>query len=610
MVDERSIRKTASVARIVAATLFAAALPLDPVHAADPPAPQAAKKPQPKIDSVAPRGANPGRSVAFDVKAANLGGRVGAWTSFPVEKVEIEPVAGQADRYRVRMEAASDAPVGLHWLRLHGTGGATPPVRVLVDHYRTEPRPKDPEPTTAELAKSLPLNAGVEGAVPRGGSHFFRVAAKKGERIFVDCWAERFGSSLDPLVRILNAAGDQELAWGDDSLLGGKDAQLAWLPEADGEVLLELRDSKYEGGASHRYRLRAGRTPAVAAVVPTGVQQALAAPFEPLSDFPSPLVGKGWTAPADEAGLEQLEFAENGGPALGWGWIVVAPNPEFLEPELQPAFLPNANAEEKSLPKESLPIPCGLTGRLTKPREQDRHPLTLDPARKLVVRGLTRELGLPPFLRLALLDAAGKEVARGVDQENGDVRLEAPAKLSGPHTLAVGDVAHRGGPTWVYRLELEYAAPSVSLVFHPLEGKAEPIESVQAAVGAPLRVKLGLQRKGFEGEVKISAALSRGGRAEGRVEAKKNDGVLEVALPDDAKPGDLLWLEAEARYEVDGKPTTVRAETSFGLEKNPFRRPPQSVWGRRLAVGVVAAAEEKKPDEKKPATKPTDGGKK
>lgn len=600
MVEVRFVRRFAAKGFVAAGSLLGWAFLVVPAHAADgkkpsAPAPQATKKP--KIDSVAPRGANPGRSVAFDVKAADLGGNVGVWTTFPQEKVEVEPVAGQVDRYRVRMEVSVEAPVGLHWLRLHGTGGVAPPARVLLDPYRTEPRPKDPEPSTAELAKPLPMNAGVEGAIPKGGSHFFRVAAKKGERVFVDCWAERFGSSLDPLVRILNAAGDQELAWGDDSLLGGKDAQLAWLPEADGEALLELRDSKYEGGASHRYRLRAGRTPAVAAVVPTGVPQALSAPLTPLSDFPLPLTGVAWTASADESGLEQIEFAENGGPARGWGWIVVGPNPEFLEPELPAAYHPNGNAEEKSLPKEGLPIPCGLTGRLTKPREQDRFPLALDPAERLVVRGLTRGLGLAPFLKLLLLDAAGKEVARGVDQENGDARLEAPAKLSGPHTLVVGDVAHRGGPTWVYRLELDYQRPSVSVVFQTAEGKAEPIESVQAVVGAPLRVKLGLQRKGFDGEVKITAALNRGGRAEGRVEAKKNDGVLELPLPDDAKPGDLLWLEAAAGYEVDGKPRTARAETSLGLEKNPFRRPPQSVWGRRLAVGVVAA-EEKKPEAK------------
>jgi hypothetical protein len=100
---------------------------------------------------------------------------------------------------------------------------------------------------------SLPVAA--EGACEATSSDYYRFTAKAGERVTVEVVARRLGSSLDPLVRLLDAKG-RELVWCDDSLGAAPDCRFEHTLAADGEYFIEVRDTSYQGGADFRYRLR------------------------------------------------------------------------------------------------------------------------------------------------------------------------------------------------------------------------------------------------------------------------------------------------------------------------------------------------------------------
>ena len=108
---------------------------------------------------------------------------------------------------------------------------------------------------------------------------YFRFAGKKGERIVVDAQCARIGSGVDPSIR-LTTAGRAYVASADDSAGLLTDARLtATLPE-DTDYVIELSDSRYQGGGRPVYRLVVGAVPVADEVFPLGGRQGETVGFE------------------------------------------------------------------------------------------------------------------------------------------------------------------------------------------------------------------------------------------------------------------------------------------------------------------------------------------
>ena len=80
----------------------------------------------------------------------------------------------------------------------------------------------------------------------------YRFRAEKGRTLVLEVFARRYGSELDSLLAVTDAAG-KELAVNDDAV--GKDSRLEFTPPESGEYIARISDLQERGGPNYPYRL-------------------------------------------------------------------------------------------------------------------------------------------------------------------------------------------------------------------------------------------------------------------------------------------------------------------------------------------------------------------
>ena len=101
---------------------------------------------------------------------------------------------------------------------------------------------------TIASAQELKLPVAVDGNCEETSFDYYAFRAKKGQRVSVEVVANRLGSPLDPVVRLLDAAG-KELVYCDDDPAVGSDARFSFTAPRTGRYFIELRDVGYQGGS-------------------------------------------------------------------------------------------------------------------------------------------------------------------------------------------------------------------------------------------------------------------------------------------------------------------------------------------------------------------------
>ncbi|MBI4859298.1 MAG: pre-peptidase C-terminal domain-containing protein [Candidatus Riflebacteria bacterium] len=112
-------------------------------------------------------------------------------------------------------------------------------------------------------AQAITLPVVVSGTIGQPGDvDLFRFHGRSGDQVVAEVIARRKGSSLDSLLRLLDASG-RVLAWNDDHkeldaglLTHHADSHVSATLPADGEYFVRLTDAQHHGGAGLRYDLR------------------------------------------------------------------------------------------------------------------------------------------------------------------------------------------------------------------------------------------------------------------------------------------------------------------------------------------------------------------
>ncbi len=131
--------------------------------------------------------------------------------------------------------------------------GETKPHELLVDV--SAPLLKEKEPNDGfRQAQALQIPQIVEGVIERPRDvDVYRLDGKAGQKLLIEVQAARFGSGLDPLFTLYDAAGRQVA----DGSNPGKspDPRLEVTLPRDGVYYLSLIDAHDSGGPAHVYRL-------------------------------------------------------------------------------------------------------------------------------------------------------------------------------------------------------------------------------------------------------------------------------------------------------------------------------------------------------------------
>ena len=116
----------------------------------------------------------------------------------------------------------------------------------------------------------VPFGTTVHGVAENEDVDFFVVEAKKGQRITAEVEGIRAGiSQFDPYVAIMDSKRF-ELSSSDDAALTWQDGFASVVAPADGQYIVQVRESAYAGNANCLYRLHIGDFPRPSATIPSG----------------------------------------------------------------------------------------------------------------------------------------------------------------------------------------------------------------------------------------------------------------------------------------------------------------------------------------------------
>ncbi|MCU0872324.1 MAG: hypothetical protein MUE50_08260 [Pirellulaceae bacterium] len=169
----------------------------------------------------------------------------------------------QTNSNTFEVSIAADVPTGVYEARLVGRFGASNPRAFVVGRGDeiAEPGGNSSPAAAAEIRLGLTAN----GRADANAVDYYKLKLAAGQRVLVECAAERIDSRMDGTLAVLDAAG-RELARNRDT--DGRDPLIDFTASSEAEYLVAVHDFLYRGGAEYFYRLTAHAEPRVDFVFP------------------------------------------------------------------------------------------------------------------------------------------------------------------------------------------------------------------------------------------------------------------------------------------------------------------------------------------------------
>ena len=408
----------------------------------------------PTLDSLYPAGAPRGSTITVTASGKFDPTPIQLWADTPSIKFEPGKKPGE-----FTITIAPDAPLGPHAVRAHSPEGASALKCFIVGDQpeiaETEPNdePSKAQPATRPSTQpSLPLtiNAQLEKS---GDVDCYAVDLKSGQTLVAAVQGRRIGSTIDPLLHVLDPIGN-EVAFAHDGF--GLDPLLAYRATADGRYVVRISafahppaaDVKFTGGKTAPYRLSLTTGPFVRAAVPAALKRGTKSTLR--------LVG--WNLQSDKLEVDATAVL----PTDDRIFVPIPADLGRLEIPLTDAT--QICEESFATTQPALIPPVNITAAVSKPGEEDRFTLTAKKGQRLTVRvdasapaafaPAAAVVTLDPVLRIE--DPAGKSLASDDDSDNGaEPRIEWTAPDDGAYHIVVFDRFHKGGDDYRYRLAIE-----------------------------------------------------------------------------------------------------------------------------------------------------------
>ena len=454
--------------------------------------PEALAIQQRTVEIVTPRGGGRGESVDVLLEGMDLANPRGILFYRPgivADRFEALPPLAQpiglnhgskaVERVRARFTIAADCPLGEHPFRLRTATTLSTLGTFWVGPYPTVAEAERGQGGNDSPGQAQPIGLGstVAGRIhegPRLDRDLYRVPLKAGDRLGVEvesmrlCMMAYGGSEYDLMARILDARG-VELARDDDNGLHVQDPLLSFRAPGDGDYLIEVRQRIFRPHHWGDYRLHVGPFARPLAAYPAGGKAG-----EPLSvRFLGDALGS---------------FEQTVGPPPTPGPFPVFPGPEGRQGPspmtLMAASFGNvleAEPGDEARPTPAPTLPIALNGVIAEPGDVDHFRITASKGVPYRVRVYAGALGslLDPRIWIRGVDAPPGQNALEADDARARDRdlfglsnelqprdLLDPSAIftpdrDGDYLLGIADTRGMGGPTFVYRVEVEPAVDSV-----------------------------------------------------------------------------------------------------------------------------------------------------
>jgi hypothetical protein len=485
------------------------------------------------------------------------------------------------------VEPTAETPVGVYPVRIQTRDGISNiqlfAIGTFPEFAEDESRPGalPNSNDTIETAQSLPSAPLTLNGTLRGPERdIFRYNAKAGERRVIEIEARRCGSTIDPVLEILDGSG-KSIAQSEDAPMLGLDARAdVTFPQA-GYYYIVVHDARFSNQSANFYRLKIGSYPYANEIYPLGgrrgevVQLSLGSQKIPVDLRNVDAGAKRTLVNLPDSAALPIPFA-------------IGDDPEVLSPV-----------------SSSLKLPVTINGRLTKAGEVHRYTLSVSPNQPLTLRAEARELGTSKLMAvLTAYDEKGNKLGRSGDEPlaedfynvnqsrtAGDpvLRVQTPATGSSI-TVTVEDLALRGGPDYAYRLNVKELAQDFRVQL------AVPYVNIPA--GGSVAVPVSVTRTGFDNEVTLRISNAPKG-------LKVEGGYVVAGMPVKERPQNrsgrgvlILTADPEAKFA----PLELHVE---GVAKLPGGSEiVRSAEGPGMLVAVTGATLQGSVDRQRPLTAP------
>ncbi|MCW5982626.1 MAG: hypothetical protein KIT09_31350 [Bryobacteraceae bacterium] len=513
----------------------------------------------PVITELQPRGAERGRPFTLTIAGRYIPDGARVWSTMPASFTALSAsdaasrmmAPGREAKFLV--EPAADLAPGIYPIRLETPDGVSNvllfSVGLFPEHFEEESgRYSQPNRNdtieTAESVPSTPIT--VNGTLVGAERDIYRVYGKGGERRVFEVEARRCGSAVDPVLRILDGAG-QQLAISDDALLAGLDPRIEFTFPREAYYYVEVHDARFSRQAQNFYRLKMGSYSYPDNVFPLGGRRGEVAEVT--------FSGGNLAAPV-KAAIDLRNVPENATVTT-----IAAPDSPVAPFAFAVGDLPEARE-----PVEILPVPGVVNGRLSEPGEIDRYRIKVEPGDKLLIELQARELGTSRLEAIVTaydsegkrIDSAGDQplpedvfAVQGVSRTSTDpfLNLTVP-KDAREIAIAVEDLALRGGPQYAYRLAVRKQAEDFQLTI------ASPYVNVPS--GGTAVVVVAADRRGYDGPIQLSIPdLPEGIRLEGGLIPREH---VDANNARTMSRRGMLILSADPGVELPLRPLTVWGE--------------------------------------------------
>jgi hypothetical protein len=438
----------------------------------------------------------------------------------------------EVPKLKLRFTTAADAVTGVRTFRVATPQGASTVGTLVVTRDPIIEEADGNDSLAGAQPVSLPATLCGTFEKAEDVDYFkFNVPAAGGWTFHV--WSSRCENQIhdlqehsDPILTLRNAAGTV-LAQNDNYYFA--DPLLHYQFTAAGDYYLEIRDVRYHGNGDWRYAIEAHQRPFVTNVHPLAVTPGTAQRLELI----------GYNLPADATALVSLPPETANGPI--WVNLPLPAETTSAAPVVVSRLPAGIEADgDNNTPARAQPIavPSGTSGRIAAEADVDCFSFDAKQGERFSFEVIARrhQSMLDPVVRI--LNAQGGAVSEGDDLNTGrfihaDSLLEnwaAPA--DGKYTVEVRDLHLRGGPAFVYCLQVTKSEPYFLLDMDSDKTLLSP------GTGGAIFVRV-YRKDGFEGDVQLAVdGLPPGVTAScGRILAGEKDGSIVLMAAADTPRG-------------------------------------------------------------------------
>lgn len=523
-----------------------------------------AQLPTPQLTGLFPPGGKAGAPVEVTITGDNLDEASKIIFSHPeitsAPKMVESMMPGKPPKpstTQFTVTVGGNVPAGIYEARVVGRFGVSNPRAFVVGTL--EEVLEAGGNNSPDMAAEIKIGSVINGRADANNKDYYKLALKAGERVLLDCLAQRIDSRMDATLAILDSQ-ERELARCRD--LQGEDPVLDFTAPAEGTYTIVVYDFVYGGGPEHPYRLLVHQAPRVDFVFPPAAVAGSQGPFtlygrnlpgsQPagltLNGAPLEKLVVNIPVPGDAAALQQaavgalmlprssfvdrFEYRHNTPQGLA-NPIAIGVATETVVLEQEPNDTPDK--------AQKVTVPCEIAGQFYPARDFDyvqfdakkgevytidvlAHRLGLDSDPALVVQRITKnEQGMEVASDVAQVDDPQdrqQRIGSDFDTSTDDPTFRLAVPEDGTYRLLVRDNfgESRSDPRYVYRLIIRKEQPDYRLAVFldpPSPQNNNNIAILSGPVlrkGGTLELRVNVDRRdSFDGEVQLSVEGLPGG---------------------------------------------------------------------------------------------------